>query len=326
MKTSRIALLGLALAALAPAAMKSAGAWLWQRPKPVDPAMARAGDVLFNHVWTPGDPFAAGGDGLGPVFNASSCVACHFQSGPGGSGDLMQNVTTFTVQPTRAGEKPRQGVVHAESIWSEGETLANVDPGLPAISKPDLDSLVPRFAFRMPAGVQIGQVNTPALFGDKQIDDIPDRVIIANARRQHLKWGLTSGDSDKTPVGRVSRLADGRIGKFGWKGQTATLAGFVQAACANELGLGNPSQAQPRPLNRPDYQPPGLDLTAEQCDQLTAFVAALPRPEERLPEAPGPSLTQLPARESSTPLAAPIATLRTSARSRASTATCCCTA
>ena len=60
----------------------------------------------------------------------------------------------------------------------------------------------------------------------------------------------------------------------------------MQAACANELGLGNPSQAQPRPLNRPDYQPPGLDLTAEQCDQLTAFVAALPRPEERLPEEP----------------------------------------
>jgi CxxC motif-containing protein (DUF1111 family) len=76
------------------------------------------------------------------------------------------------------------------------------------------------------------------------------------------------------------------VGRFGWKGQSSSLASFVRAACANELGLGNPGQEQPRPLGRPDYQPPGLDLTDEQCDQLTAFVANLPRPDERLPEDP----------------------------------------
>ncbi len=293
MKTSWIVLLGLALAALAPAGMRSA-AWLRQRPKPVDPAMARAGEVLFKHVWTPGDPLAGGGDGVGPVFNASSCVACHFQNGPGGSGEEMQNVTTYTIRPLRDGDRPREGVVHAESIWSQGETLANVHPALPPISNPGLETLIPMPGrtptgglIRFPPGVQVAQLNTPALFGDKLIDEIPDRVIIANERRQRLKWGLAPADADAAPVGRASRLANGRIGKFGWKGQTTTLAAFVQAACANELGLGNPSQAQPRPMNLPDYQPPGLDLTAEQCDQLTAFVAALPRPVERIPEEAG---------------------------------------
>jgi CxxC motif-containing protein (DUF1111 family) len=63
-----------------------------------------------------------------------------------------------------------------------------------------------------------------------------------------------------------------------------SLADFVQAACANELGLGNPGQAQPQPAGSPAYQAPGLDLTLDQCNQLTAFVAALPRPVERLPE------------------------------------------
>jgi CxxC motif-containing protein (DUF1111 family) len=29
---------------------------------------------------------------------------------------------------------------------------------------------------------------------------------------------------------------------------------------------------------------PGIDLTAQQCDQLTAFCASLPRPAERLPQ------------------------------------------
>jgi CxxC motif-containing protein (DUF1111 family) len=293
MKTSWIVLLGLALAALAPAGMRSL-AWLREGPRPVDPAMARSGEVLFNHVWTPGDPLAAGGDGLGPVFNANSCVACHFQNGPGGSGEEMQNVTTYTIRPLRESDRPREGVVHAESIWSEGETLANVHAALPPISKPGLETLIPipgrtpaGGLIRFPTGVQVAQLNTPALFGDKLIDEIPDRVIIANERRQRLKWGLAPADADDAPVGRASRLANGRVGKFGWKGQTTSLSAFVQAACANELGLGNPSQAQPRPMNQPDYQPPGLDLSAEQCDQLTAFVAALPRPVERLPEQPG---------------------------------------
>src|SRR5262249_49464128 len=74
---------------------------------------------------------------------------------------------------------------------------------------------------------------------------------------------------------------------FGWKGHTATLATFVQAACATELGLGNPGKAQPRPLFRSAYEPKGVDLTLEQCNQMTAFVAALPRPVERLPDDAG---------------------------------------
>ena len=36
--------------------------------------------------WAPKDPRSHGGDGLGPVFNAQSCLDCHDQGGPGGGG------------------------------------------------------------------------------------------------------------------------------------------------------------------------------------------------------------------------------------------------
>ena len=98
---------------------------------------------------------------------------------------------------------------------------------------------------------------------------------------------MAPADGEDVPVGRAPRLASGRVGRFGWKGQTASLSDFVQAACANELGLGNPGHDQPRPLAKPDYAASGLDLTTEQCDQLTAFVASLPRPAERWSESPG---------------------------------------
>ena len=41
---------------------------------------------LFTHEWQPSDPLCHGGDGLGPVYNETSCVACHGQGGVGGVG------------------------------------------------------------------------------------------------------------------------------------------------------------------------------------------------------------------------------------------------
>jgi CxxC motif-containing protein (DUF1111 family) len=264
---------------------------LWQRGRsqPVDPDMARAGEVLFTHEWQPNDPLCPNGDGLGPVFNATSCVACHNQGGTGGGGGPEHNVTTFTV---RNNGKVRQGVLHAFHVFGEGyeDKLSDVHSSLPPIVRPTLDRVVvlsgrTNHCVPFPSGVHISQRNTPALFGSKLIDEIPERVILAAAKRQRLKWGLAKADGERVPVGRAHKLANGRIGRFGWKGQTASLSDFVRAACANELGLGNASQAQPASLAlKNPASAPGLDLTIEQCDQLTAFCASLARPVERLSE------------------------------------------
>jgi CxxC motif-containing protein (DUF1111 family) len=267
--------------------------WHTARAPGVDPRMARAGEVLFHHEWQANDPLAAGGDGLGPVFNATSCVACHNSPRPGGAGGLEHNVTIFTVRDQRTGSAPREGVVHAFGV-SYRETLKDVHPDLPAISRPPLDQLViPTdsrnnnhcLARSFPRGVHISQRNTPALFGARLIDAIPERVIVAGEKAQRMKWGMAPAGDGDVPVGRALRLASGRVGRFGWKAQTASLCDFVQAACANELGLSNPGHPQPRPLGKPDYPERGLDLTKEQCDQLTAFVASLPTPVERRPDA-----------------------------------------
>jgi CxxC motif-containing protein (DUF1111 family) len=274
--------------ALTPVGLRVA-TWRSQKHHAVDPAMAQAGQELFKHQWKPNDPLANGGDGLGPVYNANSCVACHHQGGVGGSGGVEHNVTTyaFTVAPPG---RPREGVVHSHAVDPKyQETLALVSPELPNVTRPTLEQLVqlPRsgdHCIRFPINVHVSQRNTPALFGCQLIDDLPERVIIATERGQRLRWGMAPANGEDAPVGRAHRLADGRIGRFGWKAQAASLSDFVRAACANELGLGNPGQDQPRPLallNRSGYQSMKLDLTEQQCDQLTAFCGSLPRPAER---------------------------------------------
>ena len=52
----------------------------------------KLGEELFNREWTPNDPRCHGGDGLGPVYNATSCVDCHGLGGPGGAGPSGMNV------------------------------------------------------------------------------------------------------------------------------------------------------------------------------------------------------------------------------------------
>ncbi|HXG09113.1 MAG TPA: di-heme oxidoredictase family protein [Gemmataceae bacterium] len=247
-----------------------------------------AGKALFEHEWQPNDPLA-GGDGLGPVFNARSCAACHFQGGIGGSGPNKRNVSTFEVHPTRADPNVRSGIIHAaatDPAYRESPALVRklfpVVKGTTQVVEgctvriPDFDPLL------------TGSVNSTALFGAGWIDRISDKAIRHNLNKQMLANTAREFQLDFNTIGagRPRVLPDGRIGKFGWKGQFATLQEFVAAACANELGLGNPLMEQARPLGKSDYPAVPPDLDHKQFTALVAFVDTLPRPVEVLPDDP----------------------------------------
>jgi hypothetical protein len=76
----------------------------------------------------------------------------------------------------------------------------------------------------------------------------------------------------------VGRDGKGRVGRFGWKAQTASLHDFVRIACAGELGLEVPGHKQSVSPLAPLEKAKGLDLPQEDCDALVAFVRALPAP------------------------------------------------
>jgi CxxC motif-containing protein (DUF1111 family) len=259
--------------------------WAWRTPRPETPS-ARAvelGGVLFRHEWTPNDPLASG-DGLGPVFNANSCVDCHNQGAIGGGGPLEKNVTVYGIPANHASPRglPPAGVVHQKAVRKEfQETLAQVHPGLPGTPSMSLETILSGGGTRV-SGVQISQRNTPALFGDGLIDSVRDETIISHQREHTPAATLVGFNSarDGRVRGRVARLVDGRIGRFGWKGEFATLSDFVKAACANEIGLSNPGRPQATPLGKLDHQAKGIDLTDAQCELMTDFIRGLPRPVE----------------------------------------------
>jgi CxxC motif-containing protein (DUF1111 family) len=198
---------------------------------------------------------------------------------------VVNNVTVYGLVATDTHGLPRAGVVHQRAVASEfQETLDLVSPSLPHAPSIALALLVDRKRSAL-TDVVVTQRNTPALFGDGLIDAIPDEVLVAQERVHSAAArlvGLSSGQDGKVH-GRVARLADGRLGRFGWKLEFATLNDFVKAACANELGLANPNQPQATPLGRLAYKGKGIDLTDEQCGLMADFIRALPAPSQIMP-------------------------------------------
>lgn len=245
-------------------------------------ATKEAGRELFEHEWTANDPLAHG-DGLGPVFNAKSCVACHFQGGVGGGGDVNHNIHNYEVVPTNRDLQMHAGTVHA------GTTGASCSESLTLVRR--------RFPI-VPGGARVQEgcntktvdfdpvrtvtLQPTALFGAGWIDRISSKAITSSNMSRSVQTLAKEFDLDFSQVhpGRVRYLPDGRVGKFGWKAQFATLEEFVAAACANELGLGTPLTEQARPFSKPDAAAVAADLDKTQFKQLVAFVDTLPRPIE----------------------------------------------
>jgi len=249
------------------------------------------GHTLFVRDWQPNDELAHG-DGLGPVFNATSCAACHFQGGIGGAGPNEFNVTAFKIRPTVFNpEANASGLIHHHAVEGvvpeSNDVLTSIFPtilgrertihgcgGPVTIREPDLN----------PVSTQ--SINTTALFGAGWIDAMSPKAITAQYRMRAIRNSASelSLKFATVPDGRPRMLPGGKIGKFGWKAQFATLEEFVAAACANEIGLDNPIASQAKPItivDDPDFKD---DLSHKQLGAMTSFVATLPRPEHVWPK------------------------------------------
>ena len=58
-----------------------------------DPLLAAAGKALFERNWVAAPASVAASDGLGPLYNARGCAACH----PGGAGIALGQVETAPI-------------------------------------------------------------------------------------------------------------------------------------------------------------------------------------------------------------------------------------
>jgi CxxC motif-containing protein (DUF1111 family) len=128
------------------------------------PERLAEGRDLFLREWTPGDSRSHGGDGLGPVYNDTSCVACHNAGGVGGGGPRSKNVDIVSAFPT---QMPAQTTApEPPGFFQKAMTaLAGIDPPKPARPgtprKPDTRELIQAHAgFRTARSVVLHRFGT----------------------------------------------------------------------------------------------------------------------------------------------------------------------
>ena len=162
------------------------------------------GRGAFDEVYSPAT-------GLGPIFNAESCVACHFESAVGGGSPMT--VVRF------------------------GRVTAGVFDPLTAKGGPLLQALAidPACQETIPieANVVAERMTTP-MFGAGLVEALLDEDIARRADPDDTNHDGISGRVNLIPYpGRL------RAGRFGWKSQDATLLSFIADAMVSEMGITN---------------------------------------------------------------------------------------
>jgi CxxC motif-containing protein (DUF1111 family) len=150
-------------------------------------------------------------DGIGPIFNDMSCVACHSAGGVGGAS--RRTVTRFG--------RTVNGVF--DPFESQGGSLLQQRAINPAVRE-----VVPR-----QANVVVQRVSTP-IFGAGLIEAIPDSEIVLGTLRVK-----PAGIAGKVSVVEDVVSGEPKIGRFGWKAQQATILAFSGDAYLNEMGITN---------------------------------------------------------------------------------------
>jgi mono/diheme cytochrome c family protein len=199
------------------------------------------GGFLFSYSLEPDQ-------GLGPLFNGTSCNTCHTAGGPGATPD------SFVVRVGRITPNGFDPLIPNGGPIARQHSVAElgVPCGLPTGVPPNANVTSLRSAM--------------TLRGTSLIDTILEREILA-----------VQAAEPAAVRGHPNVLPDGRIGRFGWKAQTAALVEFMGEAQRDELGLTNP--LQPRDLvsgchaNEPSPEADAVPLTS-----LVAFLNTIDPP------------------------------------------------
>ena len=216
--------------------------------------LAELGSTLFRKEFGPTD-------GLGPLYNARSCLACHQSPTSGGMG--LNGLALVS----------RIGHI------DHGSLEFRLNDGVPVSRDKSIAEL--GFPCRLTHGPPattnlISLRNASPLYGLGLIEEISDEVILANAASQ-------TGIKGRPNIVRDSQGRES-VGRFGWKGDVSNLEQFVAEAFRNEIGITSPLAPQDIAISADNgcgQINPGLDDNGSIIRAVTAYLAALPAP---LPE------------------------------------------
>lgn len=275
------------------------------------------GNGLFTKTWVSAPSSTTASDGLGPIFNARACQACHLKDGrghpPAGPDETpvaiflrlslpadhaaeMQEISDWIAtrnDPTYGGQLqnfslpgiPAEGQMHTD--WTEmpvalaGGEVVNLRAPIYSISNPAYGPLDP--------DLMISPRVAPQMIGLGLIEAIPAEDILALADPDDADG---DGISGRPNIVMSAEFGKPMLGRFGHKAGMPTIKEQSAAAFSGDMGLSTPlhpssagdcSQAESACSSAPNGADPttGVEVSAESLDLVTFYARNLGVPERR---------------------------------------------
>jgi CxxC motif-containing protein (DUF1111 family) len=211
------------------------------------------GHSFFNENWVVAPASTSGRDGLGPLFNARSCSACHLRDGrsrpPDSKTPMVSMLMRISVPGTGPHKKPLPDPTYGGQI--QGQAI----PGVPAEAEVYVEYKEmcgkfgdgEQFTLRKPfyvlknlgygplaSNVLMSPRVAPAMIGMGLLEIVPEETLRCFAEQQKR--------DDQGIAGHLNLVWDERTGKsatgrYGWKAEQPTVYQQTAGAFVGDIGI-----------------------------------------------------------------------------------------
>ncbi len=218
------------------------------------------GHSFFNENWVAAPASTAGRDGLGPLFNARSCSACHFKDGRSRPPEPAQPMVTMLMRISIPGlgphKEPMPDPVYGGQI--QGQAILGVPPEADVYVT--YEEVTARFAdgeefsLRTPVysirnlgygplakDVMLSPRVAPAMIGMGLLEAVPEKSLRSLADQQKRDGAGISGRINLVWDGTAGRTVPGR---FGWKAEQPSVLQQTAGAFVGDMGITSSLRAE----------------------------------------------------------------------------------
>ncbi len=278
------------------------------------------GNSFFRRNWVEAPASTKARDGLGPHFIARSCGGCHVQDGRGEPpaifnrlGETKDPTVALLIRLSIPGSDAHGGPKHdpvygdqfnnagIQGVKPEGRVTLRYKTvkGLFADGTP-YELLDPSYGFAnlgygpMHPGIMLSPRIAPQIIGVGLLEAIAEADILANAADQAAAQGPIKGVPNRVwdaPSGQMM------LGRFGWKGNVATIAHQTGGAFQGDMGITSkhfanetctPTQkdclAAPSGKSAATQGQSGVEIDDKTFNDVVFYQATLAPPARRNPQ------------------------------------------
>lgn len=260
-----------------------------------------SGNSFFNQAWVEAPASTKNRDGLGPLFNARSCSACHFKDGRGApptsqDEDFLALLVRVSVPGTDAHGGPLPDPIYGLQI--QPFALPNVTPeasprvryttsegsyadGTPYTLHEPIYSIESPQHGALHEDLLVSPRIAPQMIGLGLLEAIPEERLLELEDIEDA-----DGDGISGKIQRVwdSETASMLPGRFGWKGDAPTIRAQVAGAFLGDMGITTPVHpagecTESQLMCTEHIDPTALEIDPDNFDRVVLYSSLLATPK-----------------------------------------------